>query len=169
MPIHRGDVAFDHSLTIRADPVRVTAAFFDPVALNQWWQTIRSVTTPRPLGVYAVQWEPTPFRDETLGVLGGTLYGTVMEFRPGREFFVADLRWLPPEGNPIGPMALEVTCKADRSAVRLRIRQTGCEDDKRWRRYYEIISTGWPTSLEALKAYLERNSPAAAGGRRAGR
>ena len=35
---------------------------------------------------------------------------TVMEFKPGREFFLADAYWLPPDGDPIGPMALEVTC-----------------------------------------------------------
>ena len=164
MPTSRA-TAFEQSLVIRADPLRVTAAFFDPVALKQWWQTVRSVTTARPLGIYAVQWEPTPFRDDLLGSLGGTLYGTVLEFRPGREFFIGDVHWLPPQGDPIGPMALEVMCKSDRKSVRLRLRQTGCEDDDRWYRYYEIISRGWPTSLEALKAYLERGLPPAPAGR----
>ena len=65
---------------------------------------------PRPLGSYAVEWEPTEWRDEVLGRLGGTFHGTVMEFKPGREFFLADMYWLPPDGDPIGPMALEVTC-----------------------------------------------------------
>ena len=82
---------------------------------------------PRPLGSYAVEWEPTEWRDEVLGPLGGAFHGTVMEFKPGREFFVADLYWLPPDGDPIGPMALEATCTAAgrlgaaaRAPVRLR-------------------------------------------------
>ena len=81
---------FDHSVVITAAPTRVLAAFFDPSALTAWWQAVRSVTTPRPLGIYAIEWEKTPFQDEVLGTLGGVFYGTVMEFRNGREFFLAD-------------------------------------------------------------------------------
>ena len=82
-----------------------------------WWQVSRAVCTPRPLGSYAVEWDPTDWRDEVLGRLGGAFHGTVMEFRPGREFFVADLYWLPPEGDPIGPMALEATCQTQGDQV----------------------------------------------------
>ena len=48
---------FEGSLLISAAPTRILAAFFDPHALATWWQTVRSVTTPRPFGVYAVEWE----------------------------------------------------------------------------------------------------------------
>ena len=89
-------------------------AFFNPAALAAWWQTSRSVTVPRVLGAYAVEWEPTEFSDEMLGRLGGTFHGTVMEYKPEREFFVAEAFWLPPDGNPIGPMALEVRCEPQR-------------------------------------------------------
>ena len=65
-------------------------AFFDPHALAVWWQAARSVTTPRPLGVYAIEWEPSLEPDEILGRLGGVFHGTVMEYLPGRELFVAD-------------------------------------------------------------------------------
>ena len=146
---------FEHSVLISAAPTRVLAAFFDPDALSHWWQTRRSVTTPQPLGVYAVEWEPTEFRDEVLGALGGVFYGVVMEHRPGRELFVADAYWLPPEGEPLGPMSLQVTCAMDGPACRLRVRQDGFEESERWRRYYAVISRGWQTSLAALKAYLE--------------
>ena len=113
-------ISVEHTVLITAAPARVLAAFFDPDALAAWWQTVRSVTTPRPLGVYAVEWEVTPFRDEVLGTLGGVFYGTVMEFRAGREFFVADVYWLPPQSEPIGPMALEVTCTIEGPATRVR-------------------------------------------------
>ena len=89
-------------------------AFFDPAALAVWWQAARSVTVPRVLGAYAVEWEPTEFKDEMLGRLGGTFHGTVMDYKADREFFVAEAFWLPPDGNPIGPMALEVTCEPQR-------------------------------------------------------
>jgi uncharacterized protein YndB with AHSA1/START domain len=41
-------------LLIAAATTRVMLAFFDPDALAVWWKAARSVTTPRPLGVYDV-------------------------------------------------------------------------------------------------------------------
>lgn len=146
----------EHSILITASPAAVMAAFFDPAALAVWWDTVRSVTTPRPLGVYAIEWRNTPFSDQLLGTLGGVFYGTVMEFRPRREFFLADAYWLPPESEPFGPMALEVSCRAEGPATRLRVRQSGSDEGIRWQRYYALISAGWKASLDALKQYLER-------------
>ena len=147
---------FAHSLLISAPPAAVLDAFFDHEALAVWWQVSRSVCTPRPLGGYAVEWEPTAWRDELLGPLGGAFHGTVMEFRPGREFFVADLYWMPPEGEPIGPMAFEATCEPHGDQSLLHVRQSGYDrTSPRWVRYYDIISVSWLTALEALKKYLE--------------
>ena len=147
---------FAHSLLITAPPAAVLDAFFDPAALAVWWQAARSVCTPRPLGGYAVEWEPTEWRDDVLGRLGGAFHGTVVEFRPGREFFVADLYWLPPEGDPIGPMALEATCQPQGDQALLHLRQAGFDAaNPRWSRYYEIVSANWINALEALKKYLE--------------
>jgi uncharacterized protein YndB with AHSA1/START domain len=146
---------FECSLLVNAAPTRVLMAFFDPHALSVWWQASRSVTTPRPMGVYAVEWPPTAEADELLGRLGGVFCGRVMEFLPGREAFIADAWWLPPDGEPIGPMALEVTCRMSGPACRLQVKQTGFEDTPRWRRYYTLISSGWRSSLAALKDYVE--------------
>lgn len=149
---------FDHSVVITAAPTQVLAAFFDPHALTVWWGAVRSVTTPRPLGIYAIEWETTPFQDDVLGTLGGVFHGTVMEFRNGREFFLADAYWLPPESDPIGPMALEVSCRIEGPATRLEVRQSGAEDSARWLRYYVLIASGWKDSLAALKHYLEHGA-----------
>ena len=114
---------------IAAAPGRVLKAFFDADALGAWWQVAHSVTTPRALGPYAIEWTPTDFRDEVLGRLGGVFRGTVMQFDPGHGFFVADCFWLPPDGDPIGPMALDVTCTLTGSdamtATHVHVRQTG--------------------------------------------
>lgn len=149
---------FDHAVLIDAPPARVLAAFFDPHALQTWWQVNRSVTTPRPMGVYAVEWPPTPDADDLLGRLGGVFCGRVMEYRAGREFFVADAWWLPPDGEPVGPMALTVTCRIAGPACRLEVKQTGFEDTARWRRYYAVIAGGWKSSLVALKDYVEQGA-----------
>jgi uncharacterized protein YndB with AHSA1/START domain len=147
---------FTHTLVIHAPPAAVLDAFFDAAALARWWNVSNAVCVPRPFGSYAVEWAPTEWRDEVLGRLGGSFHGTVIEFRPGREFLLADVYWLPPDGEPVGPMALEATCTPEADATLLKLRQSGCDDSSaRWMRYYDITATGWPAALQALKAYLE--------------
>ena len=149
-------LAFERTVVITAPPNAVLEAFFDPAALTVWWDTVRSVTTPRPLGVYAVEWRATPFRDELLGTLGGVFYGTVMDFRPERGFSIAGAYWLPPGPLAFGPMALDVRCSVQGPATRLLVRQSGSWEGPRWERYYQLIATGWRTSLDGLKTYMER-------------
>ncbi len=159
----------DLTAIIHAPHGRVLKAFFDADALGAWWQVARSVTTPRTLGPYAIEWAPTDFRDETLGRLGGVFRGTVMQFDPGAGFFVADAFWLPPDGEPIGPMALEVSCTPvppsgnvahqpdwSPAVTRVHVRQTGFEESVRWRRYYDVVGYGWERALASLKSLLEK-------------
>jgi uncharacterized protein YndB with AHSA1/START domain len=146
-----------HSLVINAPPAAVLDAFFEPDALAAWWDVTRSICIPRPLGVYAVEWAPTEWRDDVLGRLGGALHGTVVEFKAGQEFFVADLYWHPPDGDAIGPMALEASCRLEGGATHLRVRQSGYDKDSpRWTRYYDVIASRWEPVLAALKKHLER-------------
>jgi uncharacterized protein YndB with AHSA1/START domain len=146
----------DLSIGIAVPPMLVMRAFFDADALGAWWSVTRSVTTPRVLGPYAVEWPPTEFRDEVLGRLGGVFRGTVMQFEAGRGFFVADAFWLPPDGDPIGPMALEVTCTPSDGSTEVRVTQRGFEESARWRRYYEVVTVGWQRALKSMKMLLEK-------------
>ena len=146
---------YSTSIVIWAPPASVVDAFFDPNALAIWWQVTRSVCIPKPLGSYAVEWDPTDWRDEVLGRLGGALHGTVMEYKRGREFFLADVWWLPPDGDPIGPMAVEATCSAQAGGTLLHVRQSGYEEGARWKRYYEVITPGWERALQSMRNYLE--------------
>ncbi len=102
-----------------------------------------------------MEWATTPYRDDVLGPLGGVFHGTVVEVQPGEGFLVAEAYWVPPEGQPLGPMVLQVTCQADPGGCRLHVRQDGCEPSPRWRRYYAVVSRGWQISLIALKRYAE--------------
>lgn len=83
-----------------------------------------------------------------------------MQFSPGQGFFVADAHWLPPDGDPIGPMALDVACttvERDTGVLTsVRVLQTGFQESRRWRRYYDVIDHGWERALASLKALLER-------------
>jgi uncharacterized protein YndB with AHSA1/START domain len=147
--------SFDHSILLSAAPTRVLGAFTDAQALTAWWQASRAVVAARPLGVFAIEWEPAVEADDLLGRLGGIFHGTVVEYKAGRMLMVADAWWLPPDTDPIGPMALEVTCMMEGPACRLRVHQTGFEDSPRWQRYYAVIDRGWRSSLASLKDYLE--------------
>ncbi len=157
-PDKQAQPGLDVSIAIAAPAGRILKAFFDAEALGAWWRTVRAVTAPRPFGPYAIEWPPTDFRDDILGRLGGVLHGTVVQFTPDRGFFVADLYWLPPDGEPIGPMALEVTCApADEEpgSIRVHVTQGGFDESERWRRYYEVVAFGWQRALVSLKSLLE--------------
>ena len=147
----------ERTVTVQAPPERVLAAFFDPHDLAAWWHAARSVTVPRPLGLYAIEWAVEDYGDELLGPLGGAFHGTVMDYRAGREFFLADAYWNPRDGDPIGPMALEVRCAAqsDPLVTQVTVRQSADEDGPRWQRYFQIVGSGWQVALADLKTYLE--------------
>ena len=155
--------SLDVTAVIVAPAGRVMKAFFDADALTAWWQVRHSVTTPRALGPYAIEWAPTEFCDDILGRLGGVFRGTVMHVEPGHGFFVADAFWLPPDGNPMGPMALEVHCEPQRTRnpqiTLVNVTQRASEDGDRWKRYYEVIAPGWERALKSLKRYLESTKP----------
>ena len=113
------------------------SAFFNAEDLREWWQVVRSVTVPRPLGTFAVEWNSTEFHDEVLGRLGGTFHGTVIDYRPAPSFYRRRLL-ATAGGRTDGPMALE--CAAGRKVVptsrRLSVRQSAEEDGPRWQRYF---------------------------------
>jgi uncharacterized protein YndB with AHSA1/START domain len=146
---------FDHSLSIEAPASRVIDAFFDAADLAAWWHVSRSLCHPRTLGSYALEWPTTDAADDVLGRLGGAFHGTVIEFKAGREFLVADAYWLPPDGEPVGPMALEASCTTLGERVLLRVRQSGWEKSPRWTRYYELLAANLTGSLNELKGYVE--------------
>ncbi|NOT25967.1 MAG: SRPBCC domain-containing protein [Acidobacteria bacterium] len=148
---------FAHTVVITAPPAAVLDAFFEAESLAAWWGVTRAICVPRALGAYAVEWAPAGRREESPGRLEGTLHGTVMEFKPGEEFFVADLYWHPPNDDPIGPMALEATCRMDGAVTHLHLRQSGHDkDSERWSRYYDVMTARWEPALEALKQFLEK-------------
>ena len=66
---------------LHAPPARVMQAFFTDTDLKAWWGVTRAFTVPRPLGMYAIEWESTDFKDDVLGRLGGAFHGRVMDFR----------------------------------------------------------------------------------------
>ncbi len=145
---------------IQAPPARVMAAFFNDGDLKNWWQVTKSFTVARTLGTYAVEWDSTDFKDEMLGRLGGAFHGTIIDYRPNAAFFLAEAFWQPPDGDPIGPMALEVQARPQGNGrvTQLTVRQSGDGDGPRWQRYFHIMGQGWEGALLELKDYMDREA-----------
>ena len=146
---------------IAAPPARVMAAFFDEHDLKSWWQITRVMTVPRPLGMYAIEWESTDFKDDVLGRLGGAFHGTIIDYRPNAAFFLAEAFWQPPDGDPIGPMALEVQARPHGPGARqtmLTVRQSGEGEGPRWERYFQIMDRGWESALLELRDFMDREA-----------
>jgi uncharacterized protein YndB with AHSA1/START domain len=145
---------------ISAPPARVIAAFFDEGDLKSWWQVTRALTVPRSLGMYAIEWESTDFNDDVLGRLGGTFHGTIVDYRANSAFFLAEAFWQPPDGAPIGPMALEVQARPHGNGrqTMLTIRQSGEGEGPRWDRYFQIMDRGWEGALLELKDFMDREA-----------
>ena len=143
---------------ISAPPARVMAAFFEDGDLKQWWQASRSFTVPRSLGMYAIEWASTDFKDDVLGRLGGAFHGTIIDYRPNAAFFLAEAFWQPPDGDPIGPMALEVQARPHGNGrqTMLTVRQSAEGEGPRWERYFQIMDRGWEAALQELKHFIDR-------------
>jgi len=143
---------------ISAPPARVMQLFFSEADLKGWWQVTRAFAVPRPLGMYAIEWETTDFKDDILGRLGGSFHGRVIDFRPHTSFFLAEAYWQPPDGDPIGPMALDVQCRPHGNGrqTMLTVKQSGEGEGPRWERYFQIMNRGWEGALEEMKQYIEK-------------
>ena len=157
----RPSLSVTQTQLVAAPPARVLAAFFEANDLAAWWQAVRSVTMPRPLGPYAVEWAATEFSDEVLGRLGGVFHGTVMDYRPNAAFFIAEAYWQPPEGDPIGPMALEVHCRPRGNGRATEVTVSQRAEDAagpRWRRYFDLMNQGWERALLDMREHLDREA-----------
>ena len=148
------------SQLIQAPPARVMAAFFSDQDLKNWWQVTRAFTVPRPLGMYAIEWDTTTFKDDVLGRLGGAFHGTIIDYRRHAAFFIAEAFWQPPDGDPIGPMALEVQARPQGNGrlTMLTVRQSGEGEGPRWERYFQIMGRGWEGALQEMKDYMDREA-----------
>ena len=151
----------DVTLEIGAPAELVFSAFFDAPALGAWQGTSRSIAVPRLLGPYVLEWPASVERDEVLGRMGGIFRATVMHIEPNDHLFLADAFWLPPDGGPLGPLAVQITFTptATSDAVRstlVRVVITGFDEGVRWKRYLGLATTQWQRGLNVLKLLLER-------------
>ena len=161
MPVKETPLKLDVSLDITAPVDVVFHAFFDATALTGWHGTSRSIAVPRLLGPYVLEWPPSAERDEMLGRMGGVFRATVMHIEPNDHVFLADAFWLPPDGGPLGPLAVQITFTPTATtdgahSTLVRVLMTGFDDGVRWKRYLGLATTQWQKALSILKLLLER-------------
>ncbi len=144
---------FSHEVRVAAPPAAVLDAFFNAKALGEWWGASSSHCEPRPLGGYVITWAGA---SETDIDRRGELRGTVMEFRPGREFFVAELFWTRAGAPPTGPMALEASCATRELDTALTVRYSAADEAPGWALHRHELARLVPREMMALTDYLER-------------
>jgi hypothetical protein len=170
-----------HEVRVAAPPAAVLDAFFNAKALGEWWGASSSCCEPRPLGEYVISWSAlADERDPAEALVDsagdsvnevelarsgvtdmlldrrGELRGTVMEFRPGREFFVAELFWTREGAPPTGPMALEASCVTRELDTALTVRYSAADEAPGWALHRHELARLVPREMLALKGYLER-------------
>lgn len=161
MAVREQPLKLDVTLDITAPVDLIFDAFFDAPALGAWHATSRSICIPRLLGPYVLEWPPSTERDEMLGRMGGVFRATVMHIEPNDHVFLADAFWLPPDGGPLGPLAVQMTFSPKatpdgRPATLVRIVMTGFDEGVRWKRYLGLATTQWQNALGVLKMLLEK-------------
>jgi uncharacterized protein YndB with AHSA1/START domain len=161
MAVKDQSLKLDVTLDITAPVDLVFDAFFDSPALGAWHGTSRSIAIPRLLGPYVLEWPPSVERDEMLGRLGGIFRATVMHIERNDHVFLADAFWLPPDGGPLGPLAVQITFTPQAtpdgtSSTLVRVVMTGFDDGVRWKRYLGLATTQWQRALSVLKMLLEK-------------
>lgn len=161
MAVKEQSLKLDVTLEIASPVERVFHAFFDPAALAAWQGTSRSIAVPRLLGPYVLEWPESAERDEMLGRMGGIFRATVMHIEPNDHIFLADAFWLPPDGGPLGPLAVQITFTPTATpdagqATVVRVVITGFDDGVRWKRYLGLATSQWEKALRVLKMLLEK-------------
>jgi uncharacterized protein YndB with AHSA1/START domain len=161
MAVREQSLKLDVTTEISAPVERVFQAFFDSAALAAWQGTSRAIAVPRLLGPYVLEWPPSTERDDVLGRTGGIFRATVMHVEPNDHIFLADAFWLPPDGGPLGPLAVQITfaprATPDASqATLVRVVITGFDDGVRWKRYLGLATSQWEKALRVLKMLLEK-------------
>ena len=161
MAVKEQSLKLDVTLEMPAPADKVFQAFFDSVALGEWQATSRAIAVPRLLGPYVLEWPVSAERDEVLGRMGGFFRATVMHIEPNHHVFLADAFWLPPDGGPLGPLAVQITFTPKATpdglpSTLVRVVMTGFDDGVRWRRYLGLATSQWQKALGDLKTLLEK-------------
>lgn len=136
------------SIAIGAPPTDAFDAFTRVSDLLSWLCE-GALVGLRPGGNWAVG-----FTDQR-GITEATVLGKIVEFERGRRLVVADISYEPRVGEPLSGIRLELTFAEREGGCLVTVAQDVPDAGPAYTRYLGEAASGWESSLEDLKRYLE--------------
>ena len=138
---------------VRSVAVRATAAevfdAFTRVSELLSWLCEGALVGLRPGGNWAVGFT------DSRGSTEATILGKITSFERGQSLVVEDISYEPASGEALSGIRLELTIAENEDSCLVTIRQDVPEEGPAYAQYRDEAATGWETSLEGLKKYLE--------------
>jgi len=89
------------------------------------------------------------------GVTEATVLGKISEFERGRKLVVEDISYEPAAGEPLSGIRMELTIAESEGGCVVTIAQDVPDEGPAYVQYRGEAESGWKSSLEDLKRYLE--------------
>ena len=136
------------SVAIHATATEVFDAFTRVSDLLSWLCE-GALVGLRPGGNWAVGFT------DARGSTEATILGKIASFERGRNLIVEDISYEPASGEALSSIRLELTIAEDEHGCLVTVRQDVPDEGPAYAQYRDEAETGWETSLEDLKKYLE--------------
>lgn len=138
---------------VRSVAVHATAAeafdAFTRVSELLSWLCEGALVGLRPGGNWAVGFT------DARGMTEATVLGKIAEFERGRRLVVEDISYEPADGEALTGIRLELTIAEREGGVLVTVEQDVPDEGPAYVRYRGEAESGWQSSLEDLKKYLE--------------
>ena len=136
------------SVSIRARATDAFDAFTRVSDLLSWWCE-GALVGLRPGGNWAIGFTDARGRTEA------TVLGKIAEFERGRRLVVRDMSLEPGEGEALEGLGMVLTFADSGDGCVVTVEQIVPDAGPAYERYRKEVGSGWESSLEDLKKYLE--------------
>ena len=136
------------SVAVSASAAEAFDAFTRVSELLSWWCEGALVGLRRG-GNWAVGFTDLRGRTEA------TVLGKIVEFEIGRRLVVRDISYEPASGDPLEGLAMELTFEDGDAGCVVTVKFDVPDAGPAYERYRGDVGSGWESSLQDLKKYLE--------------
>lgn len=136
------------SIAIEASAADAFDAFTRVSDLLSWWCE-GALVGLRPGGNWAIGFTDQRGRTEA------TVLGKIAELELGRRLVVRNISYEPAVGEPLEGLGMVLDFAADESGCVVTVEFDVPDAGAAYDRYREEVGSGWESSLQDLKAYLE--------------
>jgi uncharacterized protein YndB with AHSA1/START domain len=136
------------SISVEASAADAFDAFTRVSELLSWWCE-GALVGLRPEGNWAIGFTDQRGRTEA------TVLGKIAELEIGRKLVVRDISYEPREGEPLAGLAMTLTFVPREAGCLVTVEFDVPDSGPDYDRYRGDVGSGWESSLQDLKAYLE--------------